>query len=56
MGVLISLQVSNQLNRLYMKFLRRNPGYDGKVCTSKIILPLSSVKFRYTNGIFLYML
>ncbi|XP_022152435.1 phospholipase SGR2 isoform X2 [Momordica charantia] len=23
--------VSNQLNRLYMKFLRRNPGYDGKV-------------------------
>ncbi|KAK9740707.1 hypothetical protein RND81_03G054600 [Saponaria officinalis] len=23
--------VSNQLNRLYLKFLRRNPGYDGKV-------------------------
>lgn len=23
--------VSNQLNRLYSKFLRRNPGYDGKV-------------------------
>ncbi|KAI7745743.1 hypothetical protein M8C21_026349 [Ambrosia artemisiifolia] len=23
--------VSNQLNRLYMKFLKRNPGYDGKV-------------------------
>ncbi|CAK9326054.1 unnamed protein product [Citrullus colocynthis] len=23
--------VSNQLNRLYTKFLRRNPGYDGKV-------------------------
>ncbi|XP_050938602.1 phospholipase SGR2 isoform X2 [Cucumis melo] len=27
----IPCQVSNQLNRLYMKFLRRNPGYDGKV-------------------------
>ncbi|XP_024439843.1 phospholipase SGR2 isoform X3 [Populus trichocarpa] len=25
------LQVSNQLNRLYLKFLKRNPGYDGKV-------------------------
>ncbi|KAF9670533.1 hypothetical protein SADUNF_Sadunf13G0078900 [Salix dunnii] len=24
-------QVSNQLNRLYLKFLKRNPGYDGKV-------------------------
>ncbi|KAL5776199.1 hypothetical protein ACOSP7_009125 [Xanthoceras sorbifolium] len=23
--------VSNQLNRLYLKFLKRNPGYDGKV-------------------------
>ncbi|XP_057522695.1 phospholipase SGR2 [Amaranthus tricolor] len=23
--------VSNQLNRLYVKFLKRNPGYDGKV-------------------------
>ncbi|XP_077224242.1 phospholipase SGR2-like isoform X2 [Tasmannia lanceolata] len=23
--------VSNQLNRLYMKFIKRNPGYDGKV-------------------------
>ncbi|XP_076891634.1 phospholipase SGR2-like isoform X2 [Bidens hawaiensis] len=23
--------VSNQLNRLYIKFLKRNPGYDGKV-------------------------
>ncbi|KAK3020710.1 hypothetical protein RJ639_047658 [Escallonia herrerae] len=23
--------VSNQLNRLYLKFLQRNPGYDGKV-------------------------
>ncbi|XP_047325127.1 phospholipase SGR2 [Impatiens glandulifera] len=23
--------VSNQLNRLYSKFLRRNPGYDGKI-------------------------
>ncbi|MED6167907.1 hypothetical protein PIB30_007222 [Stylosanthes scabra] len=25
------LRVSNQLNRLYLKFLKRNPGYDGKV-------------------------
>lgn len=24
-------QVSNQLNRLYLKFLKRNPGYEGKV-------------------------
>ncbi|XP_062107911.1 phospholipase SGR2 isoform X3 [Humulus lupulus] len=24
-------QVSNQLNQLYLKFLKRNPGYDGKV-------------------------
>ncbi|KAK3021855.1 hypothetical protein RJ639_047863 [Escallonia herrerae] len=24
-------KVSNQLNRLYLKFLKRNPGYDGKV-------------------------
>lgn len=23
--------VSNQLNRLYLKFLKRNPGYDGKI-------------------------
>ncbi|RRT85192.1 hypothetical protein B296_00008848, partial [Ensete ventricosum] len=27
--------VSNQLNRLYAKFLKRNPGYDGKVCISR---------------------
>ncbi|RWW08947.1 hypothetical protein GW17_00027595, partial [Ensete ventricosum] len=24
---------SNELNRLYAKFLKRNPGYDGKVYT-----------------------
>ncbi|KAJ0080905.1 hypothetical protein Patl1_10713 [Pistacia atlantica] len=28
---LLLLQVSNQLNRLYLKFRKRNPGYDGKV-------------------------
>ncbi|KAL6976966.1 hypothetical protein U1Q18_025753 [Sarracenia purpurea var. burkii] len=28
---MIPLQVSYQLNRLYLKFLKRNPGYDGKV-------------------------
>ncbi|KAL0370914.1 UNVERIFIED_CONTAM: Phospholipase SGR2 [Sesamum angustifolium] len=27
----IPCQVSNQLNKLYLKFLKRNPGYDGKV-------------------------
>uniref|UniRef100_A0A2P2MMR8 DDHD domain-containing protein n=1 Tax=Rhizophora mucronata TaxID=61149 RepID=A0A2P2MMR8_RHIMU len=27
----IPCQVSNQLNRLFLKFLKRNPGYDGKV-------------------------
>ncbi|KAA3484404.1 phospholipase SGR2-like isoform X4 [Gossypium australe] len=27
----VSMKVSNQLNRLYLKFLKRNPGYDGKV-------------------------
>jgi len=26
--------VSGQLNQLYMKFLKRNPGYSGKVCCS----------------------
>lgn len=26
-------QVSNQLNQLYTKFIKRNPGYSGKVCT-----------------------
>ncbi|GAY62511.1 hypothetical protein CUMW_218370 [Citrus unshiu] len=38
MSMLLSLsknlknyRVSNQLNRLYLKFLKRNPGYDGKV-------------------------
>lgn len=31
------LQVSNQLNKLYMKFLKRNPGYSGKVCSSGLI-------------------
>ncbi|KAL6499936.1 hypothetical protein OROGR_027846 [Orobanche gracilis] len=29
--VQISRKVSNQLNKLYLKFLKRNPGYDGKV-------------------------
>ncbi|KAH7864219.1 hypothetical protein Vadar_027100 [Vaccinium darrowii] len=28
---MIHLQVSDQLNQLYLKFLKRNPGYDGKV-------------------------
>ncbi|XP_065026037.1 phospholipase SGR2-like isoform X8 [Musa acuminata AAA Group] len=27
----VPCQVSNQLNRLYAKFLKRNPGYDGKI-------------------------
>ncbi|KAK4492143.1 hypothetical protein RD792_002940 [Penstemon davidsonii] len=27
----IPCQVSNQLNKLFLKFLKRNPGYDGKV-------------------------
>ncbi|KAF1873815.1 hypothetical protein Lal_00029521 [Lupinus albus] len=27
----VKTNVSNQLNRLYLKFLKRNPGYDGKV-------------------------
>nr|KJB59684.1 hypothetical protein B456_009G267200 [Gossypium raimondii] len=28
---MVLFKVSNQLNRLYLKFLKRNPGYDGKV-------------------------
>ncbi|PPD74601.1 hypothetical protein GOBAR_DD28474 [Gossypium barbadense] len=31
----IPCQVSNQLNRLYLKFLKRNPGYDGKCLYEK---------------------
>nr|POE76240.1 phospholipase sgr2 [Quercus suber] len=27
----MEFEVSIQLNRLYLKFLKRNPGYDGKV-------------------------
>ncbi|KAK4408753.1 Phospholipase SGR2 [Sesamum angolense] len=30
-SAILCVQVSNQLNRLYLKFLKRNPGYDGKV-------------------------
>ncbi|KAL6499940.1 hypothetical protein OROGR_027850 [Orobanche gracilis] len=30
-GIHSSGSVSNQLNKLYLKFLKRNPGYDGKV-------------------------
>lgn len=35
------LQVSNQLNKLYMKFLKRNPGYSGKVCSSIVHNPFT---------------
>ncbi|WOL18758.1 hypothetical protein Cni_G27555 [Canna indica] len=31
--------VSNQLNRQYAKFLKRNPGYNGKVCGQAIFQP-----------------
>ncbi|KAL5993274.1 hypothetical protein ACLOJK_014198 [Asimina triloba] len=36
--------VSNQLNRLYMKFIKRNPGYDGKSLPAEYIENEESVR------------